>query len=56
MDGLPEELEAEWRKTHFESSEAAFKKVAEEGQAKAGPSFFKNSEEESEIAATVVSR
>jgi len=54
MDGLPEELEAEWRQTHFESSEKAFEKVAKEGQAKAGPSFFKKSEEESEIA--VVSR
>jgi len=49
MGGLPEELETEWRKTHFDSSEEAFKKVAKEGQAQAAPSFFTKSEE-SEIA------
>ena len=53
MEGLPEELEAAWQKVHYESSEEAFEKVAKEGQAKAGPSFFKKSEEESEVVAAV---
>merc|ERR1712157_291881 len=52
MGGLPEELDAEWRKIHFDSSEEAFKRVSKEGQAKSGPSFFKKSEE-IEVAATI---
>ncbi len=40
MKELPAELEKKWKVQHFNDAEAAFKRVAIEGQAAAGPSFF----------------
>lgn len=40
MKELPAELEKKWKVQHFNDAEAAFKRVAMEGQAVAGPSFF----------------
>jgi len=51
MGDLPKALEAKWEKQHKIEAEAAFERVAEEGQASAAPSFFKIAEQ----AATVMS-
>jgi zeaxanthin epoxidase len=40
MGDLPKKLEADWRKRHEESAEAAFKRAEEEGQTISVPSFF----------------
>ena len=40
MGDLPKQLEATWRERHRKAAEAAFAKVAEEGQSEAAPSFF----------------
>jgi len=40
MGDLPKKLEADWRKRHEESAEAAFKRAEEEGQTLSMPSFF----------------
>jgi len=40
MGNLPQRLEADWRKRHEESAEAAFKRAEEEGQTIGAPSFF----------------
>lgn len=43
MGGIPAALEAKWRDSHFETSEAAFDKVEKEGRAESsGPSFFQS--------------
>ena len=46
MGDLPQRLEAAWRTRHREASEAAFKRVAAEGQSAAGPSFFAKVEDD----------
>ena len=40
MGDLPAQLEAEWKQRHKVSAEAAFEKVAVDGQGTVGPSFF----------------
>ena len=40
MGDLPKQLEAKWKERHRVGAEAAFAKVAEEGQAVGAPSFF----------------
>jgi len=40
MKDIPDKLESKWRTEHYKSAEAAFARVASEGQAAAGPSFF----------------
>ena len=45
MKELPAELEKRWKVQHFNDAEAAFKRVAIEGQAAAGPSFFQKSKD-----------
>ena len=40
MGDLPKQLEAKWKELHRVGAEAAFAKVAEEGQAVGAPSFF----------------
>jgi zeaxanthin epoxidase len=40
MKDIPNQLESKWRKEHYKSAEEAFQRVATEGQATAGPSFF----------------
>lgn len=51
MNELPKLLEERWRKTHEETAEIAFERVAKEGQSTAGPSFFQKATTEE---ATVV--
>jgi hypothetical protein len=45
MKELPAELEKKWKNQHFEDAEAAFKKVASEGQSTTGPSFFQKAKD-----------
>lgn len=40
MGSLPQSLERDWRAKHKVASEAAFERVAREGQSSSGPSFF----------------
>jgi zeaxanthin epoxidase len=40
MEGIPAALESKWKTEHYNTAEDAFARVAEEGQAAAGPSFF----------------
>lgn len=44
MNEIPALLEAKWKEQHQIDSEIAFERVAKEGQAVAGPSFFKKAE------------
>jgi zeaxanthin epoxidase len=45
MKQLPAELEKKWKVQHFNDAEAAFKRVAAEGQVSAGPSFFQKAKD-----------
>ena len=51
MRGLPADLEAKWKKQHERDAEAAFMRVEEDGQAVAGPSFFKIAEQPATVLA-----
>lgn len=45
MGDLPKALEAKWKKQHQIEAEAAFERVAEDGQSAGAPSFFKIAEQ-----------
>ena len=51
MGDLPKQLEAKWKERHRVGAEAAFAKVAEEGQAVGAPSFFAKVADEAPEAA-----
>uniref|UniRef100_A0A7S2XKE1 FAD-binding domain-containing protein n=1 Tax=Attheya septentrionalis TaxID=420275 RepID=A0A7S2XKE1_9STRA len=50
MEGIPAALESKWKTEHYDTAEDAFARVAEEGQAAAGPSFF----EKAKVSETVL--
>jgi len=54
MGDIPKNLEAKWKKEHFATAEEAFARVAVEGQAAAGPSFFEKAKVEENRVATVL--
>ena len=53
MGDLPKKLEAKWKIQHEKDAEAAFAKVASEGQKSAGPSFFRKAEVKEEKGAVI---
>jgi len=45
MGGVPKALETKWKEKHRKGAEAAFDRVAKEGQSVGGPSFFEKAKE-----------
>lgn len=53
MGDLPKKLEAKWKIQHEKDAEAAFAKVASDGQKSSGPSFFSKAEVKEEEDAVI---